>query len=341
MSRLTGSSRRPSATRGTPARCAAPGPTSSSRRSTGASCSSSPARRGARRGRPHRSAPPAPRAPGPRPSGRGLLRRPRRRGATSSTTSTASPATAAWCTATIAGTERDYLLLEYRGGDRLYVPSDQIDTITPYTGGEHPTLNRLNGSEWQRQRARVRQAVREVAQELVVLYQRRLASPGHAFSPDTPWQAELEQSFPYPETADQLRAIDEVKADMERAVADGPPRLRRRRLRQDRGRGPRGVQGGPGRQAGRGARADDAPRPAALPDLRRPLRALSRCGSRCSRDSSPRPRPRRVVARPRRRLGRRRRRHPPPAGRRRTLQATSACWSSTRSSASASATKRR
>jgi transcription-repair coupling factor (superfamily II helicase) len=118
----------------------------------------------------------------------------------------------------VAGTERDYLLLEYRGGDRLYVPSDQIDTITPYTGGEHPALSRLNGSDWQRNRARVRQAVRAVAQELVVLYRRRLASPGHAFAPDTPWQAELEQSFPYPETADQLRAAVEVKKDMERSV---------------------------------------------------------------------------------------------------------------------------
>jgi transcription-repair coupling factor (superfamily II helicase) len=118
----------------------------------------------------------------------------------------------------VAGTERDYLLLEYRGGDRLYVPSDQIDAITPYTGGEHPSLSRLNGSDWQRQRTRVGRAVRAVAQELVVLYRRRLASAGHAFAPDTPWQAELEQSFPYPETADQLRAIGEVKADMERAV---------------------------------------------------------------------------------------------------------------------------
>ncbi len=118
----------------------------------------------------------------------------------------------------VAGTERDYLLLEYRGGDRLYVPSDQIDAITPYTGGEHPTLSRLNGTDWQRNRARVRQAVRAIAQELVVLYRRRLASPGHAFPLDTPWQAELEQSFPYPETADQLRAVAEVKADMERPI---------------------------------------------------------------------------------------------------------------------------
>jgi transcription-repair coupling factor (superfamily II helicase) len=121
-------------------------------------------------------------------------------------------------TRTIGGAERDYLLLEYRGGDKLYVPSDQIDAITPYTGGEQPSLSRLNGSEWQRQRSRVRHAVREIAQELVVLYQRRLASPGYAFGPDTPWQAELEQSFPYPETTDQLKAIADVKSDMERPV---------------------------------------------------------------------------------------------------------------------------
>jgi transcription-repair coupling factor (superfamily II helicase) len=118
----------------------------------------------------------------------------------------------------IGGVARDYLLLEYRGGDRLYVPSDQIDTITPYSGGESPTLNRLNGVEWQRQRSRVRQATREVAQELVVLYQRRLVTEGHLFAPDTPWQHEMESSFPFPETPDQLRAIAEIKADMERAI---------------------------------------------------------------------------------------------------------------------------
>ena len=115
----------------------------------------------------------------------------------------------------IGGVARDYLLLEYRGADRLYIPSDQIDALTPYSGGESPSLSRLGGGDWQRQHARVRQAVREVAQELVVLYQRRLASPGHAFGPDTPWQAEFEQAFPFPETSDQLRAIEEVKADME------------------------------------------------------------------------------------------------------------------------------
>jgi transcription-repair coupling factor (superfamily II helicase) len=115
----------------------------------------------------------------------------------------------------IAGVERDYLMLEYKGGDKLYVPSDQVDLLRPYTGGEAPSLNRLNGSEWQKAKSRVRAAVREIAQELVVLYQKRVNSPGHAFSADTPWQAELESAFPYNETPDQLKAIEEVKADME------------------------------------------------------------------------------------------------------------------------------
>jgi transcription-repair coupling factor (superfamily II helicase) len=118
----------------------------------------------------------------------------------------------------IGDSERDYLLLEYRGGDKLYVPSDQIDAITPYTGGDHPSLNRLNGTDWQKQKARVRAAVREVARELVLLYRRRATEPGHAFAADTPWQQELEQSFPYPETPDQLKAIGDVKGDMERPV---------------------------------------------------------------------------------------------------------------------------
>ena len=115
----------------------------------------------------------------------------------------------------IGGGERDYLLLEYRGGDRLYVPSDQIDAVRHYTGGDTPSLNRLGGSDWSRTKARVRSAVREVAEELVSLYRSRISTPGHAFSPDTPWQRELEEAFPYQETPDQARAVVEVKADME------------------------------------------------------------------------------------------------------------------------------
>ncbi|MGH9135628.1 MAG: transcription-repair coupling factor [Acidimicrobiales bacterium] len=115
----------------------------------------------------------------------------------------------------LAGMERDYLLLEYRGDDKLYVPSDQIDAVRHYTGGEAPSLNRLGGDGWQRAKARVRAAVREIAQELVVLYQKRVHAPGHAFPEDTPWQRELEDSFPYAETPDQLTAIVDVKSDME------------------------------------------------------------------------------------------------------------------------------
>ncbi len=115
----------------------------------------------------------------------------------------------------IGGVERDYLLLEYKGGDKLYVPSDQVDLLRPYTGGENPALNRLNGTDWQRTKARVKAAVREIAQELVVLYQKRVKSPGHAFPADTPWQREIEDAFPYTETPDQLKAIVEVKDDMQ------------------------------------------------------------------------------------------------------------------------------
>ncbi len=119
-------------------------------------------------------------------------------------------------TRTMGGSTRDYLLLEYRGADKLYLPTDQIDLLTPYAGGDSPTVSRLGGSEWQRARSKARAAVHEIAEELVALYRRRLQVPGHAFGPDTPWQAELESSFPFVETSDQLRAIDEVKADMER-----------------------------------------------------------------------------------------------------------------------------
>ena len=121
-------------------------------------------------------------------------------------------------TRTLAGISRDYLLIEYRGGDRLYVPVESLDVITMYAGGEAPTLNRLGSGDWEKARSRARRAVQDIAKELVVLYAKRKHSEGHAFGPDTPWQRELEDAFPYMETVDQSRAIDEVKADMERAV---------------------------------------------------------------------------------------------------------------------------
>jgi transcription-repair coupling factor (superfamily II helicase) len=115
----------------------------------------------------------------------------------------------------IGGSERDYLLLEYRGEDRLYVPSDQIDAIRHYTGGDTPTLSKMGGSDFAKTKAKVRAEVATVAQELVVLYQTRMNSLGHAFGQDTPWQREMEEDFPFAETPDQLSAIAEVKADME------------------------------------------------------------------------------------------------------------------------------
>ncbi|HXQ58910.1 MAG TPA: transcription-repair coupling factor [Acidimicrobiales bacterium] len=118
-------------------------------------------------------------------------------------------------TRTVNGAARDYLLLEYRGDDKLYLPSDQIEALTPYSGGEAPSLNRLGGSEWSKTRAKARAAVHEVAVELVELYRKRLQVRGHAFAPDTPWQQELADGFGYSETPDQARAIEDVAADME------------------------------------------------------------------------------------------------------------------------------
>ena len=114
----------------------------------------------------------------------------------------------------LAGAERDYLILEYAEGDKLYVPSDQVGMVARYLGGDAPRLHRLGGSDWARATTRVKRAVRDMAGELVRLYSVRMAVSGHAFGPDTPWQLELEDAFPHDETGDQLTAIDEVKADM-------------------------------------------------------------------------------------------------------------------------------
>jgi transcription-repair coupling factor (superfamily II helicase) len=115
----------------------------------------------------------------------------------------------------VAGAERDYLLLEYAAGDRLYVPSDQVGIVGKYVGGEAPRLHRLGSSDWVRAKSRVRKAVRDMAGELVRLYSVRMSVPGHAFGPDSPWQREVEDAFPFDETRDQLAAVDEVKRDME------------------------------------------------------------------------------------------------------------------------------
>ena len=124
----------------------------------------------------------------------------------------------------VQGAVREYLVIEYAPGkrgqppDRLYVPTDQLDQVTRYVGGEAPALHRLGGADWAKTKGRARKAVRQIASELIRLYSARMASAGHAFGMDTPWQRELEDAFPYVETPDQLGAIDEVKRDMERPV---------------------------------------------------------------------------------------------------------------------------
>ena len=126
--------------------------------------------------------------------------------------------------ATPVKTSREYLVIEYapskRGypGDKLYVPTDQLDLLSRYVGGEAPTLSKMGGSDWAAAKGKARKAVRDIAVELVKLYSARMASKGHAFPPDTPWQRELEEAFPFAETPDQLTTIDEVKADMERPI---------------------------------------------------------------------------------------------------------------------------
>ncbi|MFF5260759.1 transcription-repair coupling factor [Actinomadura viridis] len=119
---------------------------------------------------------------------------------------------------TVQGATREYLILEYARGDRLFVPTDQLEELTRYVGGEAPSLHRLGGADWQKAKSRARKAVKQIAGELIRLYSARMASPGHAFGRDTPWQRELEDAFPYVETPDQLAAIDEVKGDMEKPV---------------------------------------------------------------------------------------------------------------------------
>ena len=122
---------------------------------------------------------------------------------------------------TVAGARREYLVLEYapskRGqpADRLFVPTDALDEVSRYVGGEVPALNKMGGGDWAKTKGKARRAVRQIAAQLVQLYAARKASPGHAFGPDTPWQRELEDAFPYTETPDQLAAINEVKADMQ------------------------------------------------------------------------------------------------------------------------------
>ena len=121
----------------------------------------------------------------------------------------------------VDGVEKDYIKIDYAGGDCLYVPVTQLDLVSKYIGGgeeaqEHTRLNRLGGTEWAKQKSKAKAAVRDLAKGLIELYAQRSRQPGFAFSPDSAWQQEFEEAFEYEETDDQLRAIREIKTDMER-----------------------------------------------------------------------------------------------------------------------------
>ena len=241
---------------------------------------------------------------------------------------------------TIGGVERDYLLVAYKGDDRLYVPSDQIDVLRQYVGGEAPTLHRLGGSDFAKAKSRVRSAVREIAQELVVLYQKRVNAEGYAFGQDTPWQHEMEDAFPFVETPDQRVAIADVKADMER------PYPMDRLLCGDVGFGKTEVAIRAAFKAIQDGKQVAVLAPTTLLASQHgntfadrfagyPIRVET-----LSRFLTP-AQARDVVSGLESRRRRLRHRHPPPARRAASGSRTSACSSSTRSSASASSTRRR
>ncbi|HEY7465000.1 MAG TPA: transcription-repair coupling factor [Candidatus Limnocylindria bacterium] len=112
------------------------------------------------------------------------------------------------------GDVKEYLQLDFAGDDKIFLPADQIGRISRYSGGAGPALSKLGGTDWERTKRRVRRAVAELAEDLLEIYAAREAAPGFSFSPDAVWQRELEEAFPYTETPDQARTIEEVKADM-------------------------------------------------------------------------------------------------------------------------------
>ena len=122
----------------------------------------------------------------------------------------------------VDGVEKDYIKIDYAGGDCLYVPVTQLDLVSKYIGGgedtERTKLNKLGGAEWTRQKTKAKKAAKDLARGLIALYAERQKRPGFAFSPDSPWQQEFEDAFDYTETDDQLQAIREIKADMEKPV---------------------------------------------------------------------------------------------------------------------------
>ena len=244
----------------------------------------------------------------------------------------------------IGGVERDYLLLEYQGGDKLYVPVRPDRRRAPvHRRRRRRRCTELGGADCaEDQGAGARRGRARSPRSSSCSTSSGVTRPGHAFAPDTPWQHELEDAVPVRGDARPAQGDRRGEGRHGAAGPDGPPRVRRRRLRQDRGRDPRRVQGGAGRQAGRGARA--RPRCSRSSTARRSATAspATRCGSRCCRRFlTARRRPSRWSTGVRERRGRHRDRHPPAALRRHRSSRTSACSSSTRSSASACSTRRR
>ncbi len=170
------------------------------------------------------------------------------------------------------------MLIEYAGGNKLYVPLSRMDLVQRFRGeGEaKPTLDKMGGATWSRTRTRIKTKMRDMAEELLKLYAARRLAPGFAFSPDSNWQREFEDAFEFTETRDQKTAIDGHQARHGKPAADGPPALRRRRLRQDRSRHARGVQGHGRWQAGRRARAHHRALLPAFRDVQEALPAVPR-----------------------------------------------------------------
>ena len=175
------------------------------------------------------------------------------------------------------GGTAEFMILEYAEGARLYVPLTRLDLVQKYRSSEgvKPVLNRLGTQQWQKTKARVKKAMKDMAEELLKLYAARRTAEGHAFAADTEWQREFEDTFEFNETEDQMNAIVDVKRDMESATPDGPPAMWRRRLRQDGSRDAGGLQGGQRQPPGRGVGADHGTCLPALQHLPAALRGIS------------------------------------------------------------------
>ena len=236
---------------------------------------------------------------------------------------------------------QEFLELRYAGEDKLFVPVERLDLVQKYSGATRPPIDRLGGASWERAKTKVKKAMRDMAEELLKLYAARKAVAGHAFSRRLALAAGVRGRVRV--RADARSEVRDRRHQARHGIvdADGSPALRRRRLRQDRGRDARRVQGGDGRQAGRVLAPTTVLAFQHQKTLQRTLRRVSRCASTWSAGSARKAEQKADARRSRRRQGRHHRRHAPPAVEGRRSSAISACWSSTRSSASASRTRRR